>query len=105
MLLSTIICIIPTKLRGKEDNLTSAYWVGIDTVGKRRIDAIRKEVFNNAKMFGTADLEEKSLQDEQGYINNLQNYFRNYWGLCIIRSSFKLRMDSEYGGCRINNYI
>ena len=105
VLLSTIICIIPTKLRDKEDNLTSAYWVGIDTVGKRRIDAIRKEVFNNAKMFGTADLEEKSLQDEQGYINNLQNYFRNYWGLCIIRSSFKLRMDSEYGGCRINNYI
>ena len=105
VLLSTIICIIPTKLRDKEDNLTSAYWVGIDTVGKRRIDAIRKEVFNNAKMFGTADLEEKSLQDEQGYIKNLQNYFRNYWGLCIIRSSFKLRMDSEYGGCRINNYI
>ena len=105
VLLSTIICIIPTKLRDKEDNLTSAYWVGIDTVGKRRIDSIRKEVFNNAKMFGTADLEEKSLQDEQGYINNLQNYFRNYWGLCIIRSSFKLRMDSEYGGCRINNYI
>lgn len=105
VLLSTIICIIPTKWRYKEDNLTSAYWVGIDTVGKRRIDEIRKEVFNNAKMFGTADLEEKSLQDEQGYINNLQNYFRNYWGLCIIRSSFKLRMDSEYGGCRINNYI
>ncbi len=105
VLLSTIICIIPTKLRDKEDNLTSAYCVGIDTVGKRRIDAIRKEVFNNAKMFGTADLEEKSLQDEQGYINNLQNYFRNYWGLCIIRPSFKLRMDSEYGGCRINNYI
>ena len=105
VLLSTSICIIPTKLRDKEYNLTSAYWVGIDTVGKRRIDSIRKEVFNNAKMFGTADLEEKSLQDEQGYINNLQNYFRNYWGLCIIRSSFKLRMDSEYGGCRINNYI
>ncbi len=105
VLLSTIICIIPTKWRYKEDNLTSAYWVGIDTVGERRIDEIRKEVFNGAKMFGTADLEEKALQDEQGDIYNIQNYFRNYWGFCIIRSSFKLRMDSEYGGCRINNYI
>ena len=105
MLLSTIICIIPTKLRDKEDNLTSAYWVGIDTVGKRRIDSIRKEVFNNAKMFGTADLEEKSLQDEQGYINNLQNYFRNYWGLCIIRISFKLWVDSKYRFVSIDNYI
>lgn len=105
VLLSTSICIIPTKLRDKEDNLTSAYWVGIDTVGKRRIDSIRKEVFNNAKMFGTADLEEKSLQDEQGYINNLQNYFRNYWGLCIIRISFKLWVDSKYRVVSIDNYI
>ena len=105
VLLSTSICIIPTKLRDKEDNLTSAYWVGIDTVGKRRIDSIRKEVFNNAKMFGTADLEEKLLQDEQGYINNLQNYFRNYWGLCIIRISFKLWVDSKYRGVSIDNYI
>lgn len=105
VLLSTIICIIPTRWSYKEDKLTSAYWVGVDTVGERRIDAIRKEVFNNAKMFGTADLEEKSLQDEQGYINNLQNYFRNYWGFCNIRLSFKLWMDSKYSGCRINNYI
>ena len=105
VLLSTSICIIPTKLRDKEGNLTSAYWVGIDTVGKRRIDSIRKEVFNNAKMFGTADLEEKSLQDEQGYINNLQNYFRNYWGLCIIRISFKLWVDSKYRFVSIDNYI
>ena len=95
-LLSTIICIIPTKWIYKEDNLTSAYWVGIDTVGERRIDEIRKEVFKGAKMFGTADLEEKAFQDEQGDIYNIQNYFRNYWGFCIIRISFKLWMDSKY---------
>ena len=103
--LSTIICIIPTKWRYKEDNLTSAYWVGIDTVGERRIDEIRKEVFNGAKMFGTADLEEKALQDEQGDIYNIQNYFRNYWGFCIIRISFKLWMDSNYRFVSIYNYV
>lgn len=105
VLLSAIICIIPTRWRNKEDNLTSAYWVGVDTAGERRIDAIRREVVNGAKILGTADLEEKSLQDEQGYINNLQNYFRNYWGLCIIRISFKLWVDSKYRVVSIDNYI
>lgn len=105
VLLSAIICIIPTRWRNKEDNLTSAYWVGVDTAGERRIDAIRREVVNGAKILGTADLEEKSLQDEQCYINNLQNYFRNYWGLCIIRISFKLWVDSKYRVVSIDNYI
>ena len=104
-LLSTIICINPTKWIYKEDNLRSAYWVGIDTVGERRIDEIRKEVFKGAKMFGTADLEEKAFQDEQGDIYNIQNYFRNYWGFCIIRISFKLWVDSKYRVVSIDNYI
>lgn len=105
VLLSTIICIIPTRWRNKEDKLTSAYWVGVDTAEERRIEAIRKEVVNGAKILGTVELEENLLQDEQGYIYNLQNYFRNYWGLCIIRLSFKLWMGSKYWGCRINSYI
>ena len=75
VLLSTIICIIPTKWSYKNEDLTSAYWVGIDTIGERRINTIRKEIFKEAKMFGSADLEEKSFQDEQSYIYSIQGYF------------------------------
>ena len=74
-LLATIICIIPTKWMNSDDPLTSAYWVGVDTVGERRIDFVREEIFKNAKLLGQADLEGIPLEDEQGYMNSIQNYF------------------------------
>ena len=71
-----MICIVPTQIRhAGEDKLTSSYWVGIDTVGERRIDFVRGKIFKNAKLFGQADLEAVSLKDENGYHNTIQNYF------------------------------
>lgn len=74
-LLSTIICIIPTKNVHMWEKYTSAYWVGADTVGERRIDFVREEIFKNSKLFGEADLEGISLKDEQGYYSSIQNWF------------------------------
>ena len=77
ILLSTIICIIPVKWQMGDyyAKLTSAYWVGANTVGERRIDFVREKIFENAKMFGEADLEGISLKDEQGYHSSIQNWF------------------------------
>ncbi|MBQ2836046.1 MAG: FtsW/RodA/SpoVE family cell cycle protein [Clostridia bacterium] len=75
VLLSTIICIVPTRVMHRRDKYTSAYWVGVDTVGERRIDFVRKEIFKAAKLLGQADLEGISLSDEQGYHSNIQNWF------------------------------
>lgn len=74
-LLSTVICIIPTKWMNRYDPLTSAYWVGVDTVGKRRVEFVRNENFKVAKLFGQADLENIPLKDEQGYWWTIQNAF------------------------------
>ena len=74
-LLSTIICIVPTRKIHMDDKYTSANWVGIDTVGERRIDFVRKEIFKTAKLLGKADLEGISLKDEQGYFSSIQNWF------------------------------
>ena len=75
LLLSTIICLIPTRYAHSLDKYTSAFWVGVDTVGERRIDFVRKEIFKSAQLFGQADLNGISLKDEQGYINSIQEYF------------------------------
>ena len=74
-LLSTIICIVPTRKIHMDDKYTSANWVGIDTVGERRIDFVRKEIFKTAKLLGKANLEGISLKDEQGYFSSIQNWF------------------------------
>lgn len=74
-LLSIIICIVPTRQMHRRDKYTSANWVGIDTVGERRIDFVRKEIFKAAKLLGQADLEGISLRDEQGYHSSIQNWF------------------------------
>ena len=74
-ILSTLICIIPTRVKNKIDPYTSANWVGIDTVGERRVDFVRKKIFENAKWFGKAELESISISDELGYDSNIQNMF------------------------------
>ena len=74
-LLAVIICIVPTRKTHLWDNYTSAYWVGVDTVGERRIDFVREKIFKNAKLLGQVDLEGIPLKDEQGYMNSIQNYF------------------------------
>lgn len=74
-LLSIIICIIPTRKTHIWDNYTSAYWVGVDTVGERRIDFVRGEIFKSAKLFGEADLKGIPLKDEHGYHSSIQGYF------------------------------
>lgn len=74
-LLSMIICIIPTRQAHSLDKYTSAYWVGVDTVGERRIDFVREEIFKAAKLSGQADLQGISQKDELGYMSSIQNYF------------------------------
>ena len=74
-ILSTVICIIPTKQMHKKENYTSSNWVGIDTIGERRIDFVREEIFKSAKLLGQADLENISLKDEQGYYSSIQDWF------------------------------
>lgn len=73
--LSTIICIIPTRQMHMRNKYTSANWVGIDTVGERRIDFVRKEIFKSAKLLGQADLEGISLRDDLGYYSSIQDWF------------------------------
>lgn len=75
LLLAIVICIIPTRYIHSLDKYTSALWVGVDTVGERRIDFVRKEIFESAQLVGQADLQGISLEDEQGYISSIQNYF------------------------------
>lgn len=74
-LLSAVICIIPTMKSHSYDNYTSANWVGVDTVGERRVDFIRGEIYKAAKLFGQADLEGISLKDEHGYRSSIQGSF------------------------------
>ena len=74
-ILSILICIIPTRVRNKIEPYTSANWVGVDTVGERRVDFVRKKIFENAKWFGKADLESISISDELGYNSSIQNMF------------------------------
>lgn len=74
-LLSTIICIIPTRQIHSWDNYTSANWVGVDTVGERRVDFVRGEIYKAAKLFGKADLTGVSLKDENGYSASIQGAF------------------------------
>lgn len=57
-LLSMIICIIPTREEHMWDNHHSAYWVGIDTRGERKIEFARGKLFEKAKIVGKANLEE-----------------------------------------------
>ena len=90
-LLSIIICIVPTRQMHRRDKYTSANWVGVDTVGERRIDFVRKEIFKAAKLLGKADLEGISLKDEQGYFSSIQNWFG------IIGEFAFLGILSEYG--------
>lgn len=73
--LSAIICIIPTRKIHSYDNYTSANWVGVDTVGERRVDFIRGEIYKAAKIFGQADLEGIPLKDEHGYSASIQGSF------------------------------
>lgn len=75
VILSTIICIVPTRVMHRKEKYTSANWVGVDTVGERRIDFVRKEIFKSAKLLGQADLEGISIRDEQGYQSSIQNWF------------------------------
>ena len=70
LLLSTIICIVPTKLDYYE--LLSAYWVGVDTQGEIKIDIERNEIYKSAKLLGQADLKETYFD---GYSTKIQNYF------------------------------
>ena len=74
-ILSTLICIIPIRTKNKIDPYTSANWVGVDTVGERRVNFVRKKIFENAKWFGKAELESISISDELGYDSNIQNMF------------------------------
>ena len=74
-ILSTLICIIPIRAKNKIDPYTSANWVGVDTVGERRVNFVRKKIFENAKWFGKAELESISISDELGYDSNIQNMF------------------------------
>lgn len=77
IILSTAICIIPTKQMHKKENYTSSNWVGIDTIGERRIDFVREEIFKSAKLLGQADLENISLKDEQGYYISFLKMLKN----------------------------
>ena len=70
--LSTIICIVPTKWSNRGSELQSAYWVGIDTEGERNIDIERNEIFKSAKLLGEAYLKETYFD---GYSTQIQNYF------------------------------
>lgn len=74
-LLSMIICIIPTRQAHSLDKYSSALWVGVDTVGERRIDFVRRKIFKEAKLYGQADLQEIYLKDELGYMDSIQNCF------------------------------
>ena len=75
LFLSTIICIIPIIQTHGMDEWTSAFWVGVDTVGERRIDFVRGEIYKSAKLFGEADLEGISLRDDHGYRASIENWF------------------------------
>lgn len=75
LLLSTIICIIPLMDTHGFDEWTSAFWVGVDTVGERRIDFVRGEIYKAAKLFGEADLKGISLKDDHGYRASIENWF------------------------------
>jgi len=75
IILSMIICIIPIMQTHTWDEYTSAFWVGIDTVGENRIDFVRGEVYKEAKLFGEADLKGISLKDEHGYRASIENWF------------------------------
>jgi len=57
------------------DEYTSAFWVGVDTVGENRIDFVRGEVYKSAKLFGKADLKGISLKDDHGYYASIENWF------------------------------
>ena len=74
-ILSMIFCIIPIRQTHIWDEFTSAFWFGIDTVGERRIDFIRGEVYKAAKVFGKADLQGISLKDDHGYRASIENSF------------------------------
>ena len=84
-IVSTIICIIPTKWNYIDYDLTSAYWIGIDTVGERRVNIIRSEIFKEAKILGPADLDGKLLQGEQSHIYNIQNYLGTTGDFALLR--------------------
>lgn len=56
-LLTTIICVIPTKIINKQEKLESSYWLGIDTMQKEKIEITRQEVIQNSKLFGSAEIE------------------------------------------------
>lgn len=73
--LSAIICIIPTRQIHSWDKFTSANWVGVDTVGERRVQFARGEIYKAAKVFGQADLAGIPLKDEYGYSESIQNAF------------------------------
>lgn len=74
-LLSIIICIVPTIWSHQNDTLTSAYWVGIDTMGERRFNFVREKTMKAAKLFGEADLEGIPIVDnETGYY-----FYRTYY--------------------------
>lgn len=74
-ILSIILCIIPTKNNHMLDKYTSAFWVGVDTIGKRRNDFVRNKIFESAELVGQANLQDIPLEDEQGYMNSIQDYF------------------------------
>ena len=57
--LSSIICIIPTRQIHSWDKFTSANWVGVDTVGERRVDFSRNEIYKAAKLFGFVNIRYK----------------------------------------------
>lgn len=73
--LSAIICIIPTRQIHSWDKFTSANWVGIDTVGERRVEFARSEIYKAAKLFGQADIAGIPIKDDNGYSESIQGAF------------------------------
>lgn len=75
-LLASIICIVPLKWDMNDYyEPTSAYWVGVETEGEKRINFVRGEVFKTAKLFGKSDLNSIPIENEHGYFFDISRYF------------------------------
>lgn len=89
-LLSTSICIIPTKRMNCDDPLLSALWVGVETPGKKRVEFVREEILKFAKLIGKADLSNTYYSDNtwenldiQRYVS-MDAYFNRYEGFTFL---------------------
>ena len=89
-LLSTSICIIPTKRMNCDDPLLSELWVGVETPGKKRVEFVREEILKFAKLIGKADLSNTYYSDNtwgnldiQRYVS-MDAYFNRYEGFTFL---------------------